>query len=258
MNIVQFAGGTFVDSENFSNRATIDPAPVAEITGNASVDEGAADGVAENNVTFIALDADGQGCATYLEFTSDSGSAILGAETAMTDYDTGEVTISLTDTVGEVVTVTAKQAGGDVTGVAETTFVAVDDGAGLEGFRAKRAGKNRVTTGDWPRNNETEDERKQRLDREERDKESLKKREDETDEQYRTRLQKDKDARRPPQSGGRANPSSPASGTRDKSQLPADIDPSVNVKRSPPAAGSLEGKDTPPPATTKPAPKASS
>jgi hypothetical protein len=258
MNIVQFAGGTFVDSEDFSNRAQVDPAPVVSIEGNASVDGSTADGASENNITFVALDADGQGCATYLEFTSDSGSAILGAETAMTDYDTGQVTISLTDTVGEVVTVSAKQAGGDVVGTAETTFIAVDDGdAGLESFRQGRAGRGRVTTGDWPRNDETEEQREKRLERQERDKDFAKKREDESDEQYRTRLAKDRDAKRPPQSGGRTNPSSPASGSGDKSTLPADIDPSVKVSKSAPAAGSLEGKDTPP-ATTKPAPKSAS
>jgi hypothetical protein len=252
-NIVQFAGGTFVDSENFSNKVQIDPAPVVEITGNASVDDSTADGATENNITFIALDEDGNGCAAYLEFTSDSGTAVLGAETAMTDYESGEVTISITDTVGEVVTVTAKQAGGDVSGTAETTFTAVSGGGeGIEGTRARRPGKGRISTGDYPIH-ETEEERVRR-ERDERRREGetdeeyserLKKAKDEAETRRRERHEKDKERERtspPPQSGGRANPSSPASGSRDKSNLPPDIDPSVVTKTSPPAAGSLSDK----------------
>jgi hypothetical protein len=244
MNIVQFAGGTFVDSEDFSNKTQIDPAPVVVIEGNASVDESPADGATENNVTFIARDADDSPCAAYLEFTCDSGTAVLGATTAATDWETGEVTISLTDTVEEIVTVTAKSAGSDVVGTAEATFLAVGGGGvGETGRGIHRPGKARPGSGDYPIN-ETEEQREKRLEREGRDKEFLKKRDDETDDEYKRRIAKDRESRQPPQSGGRANPSSPASGSRDKTNLPSDIDPAVAVKKSPPAAGSLSDSDS--------------
>jgi hypothetical protein len=129
-NIVQFAEGIVVRASDFGERAVIPPAgepnpPVLTyLSGNASVDDGVADGVAQNNVTFTASDQDWKPIEAHLILTCSSSTANISAETISTDPVTGTATTSMTDTVAEEVVVTATVEGSDVTATATTTFMA--------------------------------------------------------------------------------------------------------------------------------------
>jgi hypothetical protein len=98
----------------------LDAPVLTSITGSASVDGVVADAAAEANATFVALDQRGQPFSTLLEYTVSSETALLSAQDGTTDAQ-GGATVGLTNSVPEVVTVTATASG--VSGTADVTFI---------------------------------------------------------------------------------------------------------------------------------------
>jgi hypothetical protein len=97
----------------------VDPV-LTTLTGNASVDNSPADGVAQNNVTFDAKDQNGDPMGVLLTLTSSSTTANFGADTVDTNPSTGTATTSLTNTVAEGVMVNATD--GSVQATVMSTF----------------------------------------------------------------------------------------------------------------------------------------
>jgi hypothetical protein len=90
------------------------------ITGTNGSDT-VSDGVAAGLVTFHALDQNGQPMAGVdLAFTTDSVTAVLGLPSGVSDAS-GDAPASVTNTVLELVTITATAAG--VSGMATVNFI---------------------------------------------------------------------------------------------------------------------------------------
>ncbi|MFQ1895559.1 Ig-like domain-containing protein [Aeromonas veronii] len=104
-----------IDSQFVADAAT------ATVSALVATTNAVADGVASNSVTATVTDANGNPIANAEVSFATTGSAVLSAQTGMTDAQ-GQVVITLTSTKAETVTVTATHAGQSMT--ADARFVA--------------------------------------------------------------------------------------------------------------------------------------
>ncbi|WP_421323173.1 Ig-like domain-containing protein [Aeromonas veronii] len=116
-----------IDSQFVADAAT------ATVSALVATTNAVADGVASNSVTATVTDANGNPIANAEVSFATTGSAVLSAQTGMTDAQ-GQVVITLTSTKAETVTVTATHAGQSMT--ADARFVADSSTAALSALAA--------------------------------------------------------------------------------------------------------------------------
>lgn len=97
--------------------------PAALIVGETTSDGAQADGTSTNAAKFAATDVNGDFVAVPLTITASSATAVVTPSSGTTDASTGTLDVTVTDTRGETVTLTAASL--DVTGTTDINFETV-------------------------------------------------------------------------------------------------------------------------------------